>query len=328
MSAPDPPPADQPAPRVVSLAVRCNSCGYELSGLESDQRCPECGVHSDLLLRITDADPANLRCIACQYQLAAIDPKGVCPECGTAVEVSRQRDALAFASLAYLESIHLGARMVRASLLAPIVILIVLIVLAVVAKFAVPFPIVSIAYFACWFAALAGWCFLAASDDRLVKRERPNSARRWTQRSAIVAGTVLAPAALMMLVAPADPLVVRVPLFQICLLGAIAATAAVFLFGSVHIRVLARRLDQRRIAHRALRTTVVLTICAIALIPGLLTTFYPLSSSAAIIGSVIAFFGVLVAILQMLLLMLRLRDALGVVIADKKRRQATAPTRS
>ncbi|MGD1917022.1 MAG: hypothetical protein ACFCBV_12665 [Phycisphaerales bacterium] len=59
--------------------------------------------------------PPGVRCISCGYDLAGLASSGRCPECGTAIAESVRGDGLAFADAGYLRTLGRGLRVIRVS---------------------------------------------------------------------------------------------------------------------------------------------------------------------------------------------------------------------
>ncbi|MCL4743073.1 MAG: hypothetical protein KJZ54_12825 [Phycisphaerales bacterium] len=95
--------------RLLSYAVPCASCGYDLVGLPVDGVCPECSLsvrasmvrygrrHAGPLRRVDAAE-----CVACGYDLRGLRVDAVCPECGTPIERSMRGALLRHAPIAHL----------------------------------------------------------------------------------------------------------------------------------------------------------------------------------------------------------------------------------
>jgi hypothetical protein len=69
----------------------CRSCGYNISHLDPEGRCPECGrdIADSMPERAPDLDEINDPiCEWCGYSLHHLDPAGSCPECGHRVALS------------------------------------------------------------------------------------------------------------------------------------------------------------------------------------------------------------------------------------------------
>jgi len=63
------------------------------------------------------ARPTPIRCVACGYDLAGLPTEGRCPECATPIERTRPTNGLANAPTAYLRTLVLGLRLVLAGTL-------------------------------------------------------------------------------------------------------------------------------------------------------------------------------------------------------------------
>ncbi len=66
---------DVPVP--VELQLRCDACGYDLTGLER-RSCPTCGKRFTLPI----PPELELHCRNCRYELSGLTSRR-CPECGT-----------------------------------------------------------------------------------------------------------------------------------------------------------------------------------------------------------------------------------------------------
>ena len=77
----------------------CLKCGYDISALDPEGKCPECGT------------PNINGCIGCGYDLADTPSESNCPECGIPVWCSVGRNALSRVSTHDLRTVHTGFRL-------------------------------------------------------------------------------------------------------------------------------------------------------------------------------------------------------------------------
>ncbi len=85
--------------------ISCEHCNYNLSGIDLQGSCPECGKQ------------IISKCFRCEYSLEGLDPAGPCPECGLPIEASIGRGELAKADPSYLKSLHKGVFIVQTAII-------------------------------------------------------------------------------------------------------------------------------------------------------------------------------------------------------------------
>lgn len=68
----------------VSGMLMCDKCGYALTGLTTDGKCPECATScTSPDIRTSQKVPAGFLCYKCSYPLTGLDADSTCPECST-----------------------------------------------------------------------------------------------------------------------------------------------------------------------------------------------------------------------------------------------------
>ena len=92
-------------PEQAHTHISCSHCDYDLTGLDLQGTCPECG------------ESIISTCFGCDYDLTGLDHSGVCPECGFLIEGSIGRGELAGADPSYLEKLHKGVFIVQVAII-------------------------------------------------------------------------------------------------------------------------------------------------------------------------------------------------------------------
>jgi len=89
--------------------ITCSHCDYDLTGIDLQGLCPECG------------ESIITNCFQCDYDLAGLDHSGVCPECGFSIEGSIGRGELAKADPQYLAALHKGVFIIQAVIIVTVI---------------------------------------------------------------------------------------------------------------------------------------------------------------------------------------------------------------
>ncbi|MEZ6234312.1 MAG: hypothetical protein R3B68_08990 [Phycisphaerales bacterium] len=141
------------------------------------------------------APPPPLTCLACGYALTGLAHEDRCPECGLAIEVSRRGDALAHADPAWLERLHRGLRLLGIGCIvaaAFVVVQIASIPLAIVFPGLPDFSsfiwsvLLAVGVVATQVFAFLGWRGIAAPEPRAANRLVPD----WERM--VLFGTIIA----------------------------------------------------------------------------------------------------------------------------------------
>jgi hypothetical protein len=111
-------------------ALRCSACGYDLRGLASGGRCPECGKRSASALKSAslqvrkpetpvDAAPGVI-CVRCGGDLGGNSSHAGCPTCAAPVWLSLDGDWLCVRDPVWLRRVRLGTSLWVWALLIPV----------------------------------------------------------------------------------------------------------------------------------------------------------------------------------------------------------------
>ncbi|MCH8270495.1 MAG: hypothetical protein IH985_04695 [Planctomycetes bacterium] len=132
------------------------------------------------MLSRSKAVPRGTPCPRCGYELTGLSAEGRCPECGSPVAAALRPDHLVYSSPDYVAKLHMGAFLVVLSFAILILMLIATMVLAVTGGLVGPggealFLIVG---FANGILALIGWWLLSSPDPGKASVDRGATSRR------------------------------------------------------------------------------------------------------------------------------------------------------
>lgn len=195
-------------------------------------------------------------CKQCAYDLSGLNSDGNCPECGLPVERSLTEDLLEFSSSAYLESLHKGVVLILAAIIVKLIVAIGGIIIGIVLGINQIDPTLfyqlnyGLGFIASLMLAL-GWWLFSAPDPAFTGRLDGSKARQIVRITTVtVAGIslVLVPMQFMSVNSMNGPLTAIVVVLSMI---SMIAWATGFFAAMLYIRWLAPRIPDERSFDRA-----------------------------------------------------------------------------
>jgi predicted RNA-binding Zn-ribbon protein involved in translation (DUF1610 family) len=218
-------------------------------------------------------------CISCGYDLSGLNPEGVCPECGAAIERSRRGDRLRHMDPARLRRLVSGAGWIKTAVSVWYIGLILLVLFIIVFSFLssapvfMPMSALSVVLLGVATSWAYGWWLVQGGT---AEPHEPRGIRRWRHAARLgLAGGALA-MAVFIPVSSAGTVATGWTLSLVAASG-VALLAVHLVALCAHVRWLARRIPDPPLGRRAAAVSWFLLIAAgavllsavrIALIPG------------------------------------------------------------
>lgn len=210
--------------------------------------------------------PDDLACLRCGYSLKGLAPSSVCPECATPVERSLLGDLFRFSDPRYVRTLHRGAVLIAASIIAAIasVAAALLLTRLVGPTFSLGmFLLGPLLFVACGLLSLVGWWLLSTPDPRRLGRDTDSRARRLLRALVIAQLTLTLAGFLIMLASLAPGPGPSTALGNLTSTLGMLNSLAVLLVGAVYLRSLTLRIPDLRARRGA---TVLLWAIPIAIV--------------------------------------------------------------
>lgn len=207
-------------------------------------------------------------CVNCGYDIRQFSDGTACPECGFAVDVSRTGARLDTADPQYFRKLALGRNLLRASIIIAVVwVVVVLAPLVLPTGVRSMLPLTTLGFGLFWlmpFSGMLSWFLLTAPDSRFAGVENPSSVRRWARHFASGAAALALLLLSVMLVAPDHRSWVGGVLVNVALAAIEACWYAGTALGAMHVRAIARREGDQRLARVSRDLALAITLNAVA----------------------------------------------------------------